>query len=207
MAKHTPTQLDVDVSMNQTIVVQGSTLEAEIKVTSIGTNEKITLEGKSSSDIQFSFEPATGTSNFTSILTMIVPNSTPTGNYSVIVTASSGKAVENASYNLTILRANVTISGTVKARSLVSFDFNLSQIKFADTQTTATTVFNLSSNPSIYSVTLQNEHSYNVTASYYLITLSGEKGNSFILNGNNLYVYAPAGKSTISGQNYNFVFP
>lgn len=207
-AKRTPTQLDVTVSMNQTNVVEGSNLEAEVNVTSIGNHENITLGSYSSRGIQCSFEPATSTSNFTSILTMSVPDSIPTGDYSVIVTASSGKDVENASYIVSILSANVTVSGSVAGRSLVGFRVGLSQINFIDTQTTATIVFNLSStNPSGYSVTLQNEHTYNVSLNYYVYTLGGEKGNSFTSYATNSNFYAPAGNSTISGQNYNFEFP
>jgi type II secretory pathway pseudopilin PulG len=74
------TKLSVNVSLNQTEVIRGNNLQAQVNLTSIGKAENITLSSNTgSSGVNCTFEPARGISNFTSILTVYVPDSTPTG--------------------------------------------------------------------------------------------------------------------------------
>jgi len=191
--KPTPRQLNVNVSIDHTNVLQGGSLLAGVNVTSIGNSENITLGcDAGSSGIGCSFEPAMGTSNFTSTLTMNVPDSTPTGNYTLVVTASGDGAAANASCVISVVGANVlspnvTVSGTASG-SLGQT--TLTQIQFVDTQTGATIVDNTPSG--MYSVTLQNEHIYLVT-----LKVSGPFGQPHTYDGGDLYVYAPAGNNTM----------
>jgi hypothetical protein len=163
--------LDLNLPFNQTNVVQGSALRAKVSVISIGNAENVTLGSDvGSSGINCSFDPAMGRSNFTSTLTISVPDSTPTGNYSVIVTALGGGAKENASCILSVLSAKVTVSGIVSVQYPA-------QINFTDLQTNLTSTFQFplteSTLPSVngrlgdavlyssgnsYSFTLLNEH-------------------------------------------------
>ena len=103
------------MSLNQTNVIQGNNLQAQVNVTTNGTPENIALSSNTgSSGINCTFEPSWVTSNFTSTLTMSVPDSTPTGNYTITVTALGGGQEENASCVVSVLSANVTVSGTMQ---------------------------------------------------------------------------------------------
>jgi hypothetical protein len=132
---------------------------------------------------------------------MRVPNSTPTGNYSVIVTASSGEVTQNASYMVSVLSANVTVSGwvytTISGKGV--FFNRLVNIEFVDMQTNSMTSFAFSGTggDEFYSVTLVNKHTYEVTVNY-------SWGSSFpgTFNGGNLYVYASVGYTAMS-QDYS----
>ena len=147
---------------------------------------------------------------------MNVPDSTPSGNYSITVTASGGGAKENAAYVISALSANelspnVTVSGTVDAGGFVGFGVRLNQIEFVDNQKNSLTVVSLPSNyangnPYVasgsYSVILQNEHTYHVIASVFWGPVNQEV-TPYTFDGGYLYVYVPAGNTTILGQ-YNF---
>jgi hypothetical protein len=191
--KPTPTKLNVNISMNNSNVLQGGNLLGQVYVSVIGNAGNLTLGYDAcSSGVGCSFEPAMGTSNFTSTLTMNVPDSTPTGNYTLVVTASGDGAAANASCVISVVGANVlspnvTVSGTASG-SLGQT--TLTQIQFVDTQTGATIVDNTPSGT--YSATLQNEHIYLVT-----LKVSGPFGQPHTYDGGNLYVYAPAGNTTM----------
>jgi len=207
-SKHGSTTLDLSVSLNQTNVVQGSNLQAEVNVTSIGGAENVSLGSNvGSSGIRCSFEPATGISNFTSTLTMNVPDSTPSGNYSVLVTASGGGEIENASNIISVLNTNVTVSG------IVSVPYP-TLIEFTELQTNLTSTFHFplteSSNAgevtlynsgNSYTIILANEHTYNVTVGAYFTFLWATFIDTF--QDGTLYVYAPAGNSTMPEQNFS----
>ena len=109
---------------------------------------------------------------------MNVPDSTPSGSYSITVTASGGGAKQKL---LTLFRAHSsanelslsTVSGTVDAGGFVGFGVRLNQIEFVDSERNSLTVVSLPSNyangnPYVasgsYSVILQNEHTYHVIA-------------------------------------------
>jgi hypothetical protein len=174
--KSASTKLTLNVSPNQNEMLQGSSLKAEINVTSIGKSENITLSSfVGSSSINCTFEPSIGESNFTSTLTVRVPDSNPAGNYTVTVIASSGRQSVNASMVLSVLTVDVTVSGRASSAALAEPHFtSLQKTEFTDIQTGNVTSFNFtfakhSYSPfGNYSVTLKNEHTYNVTISYYM---------------------------------------
>ncbi len=75
------------------------------------------------------------------------------------------------------------------------------QIKFADEKTNATSTFTFSTNPSaynnnVYSVNLENEHTYYVTIDYFW----GNDGIEFPATyyAGDFHVYTPAGNRTIN---------
>ncbi len=210
--KHTSTSLILNVSLNQTKVIQGSSLGAEINVTSIGKPENVTLGSDAgSSGIVCSFEPAMGTSNFTSLITVNVPDSTPTRNYSVTVSASGDGEVKNASYVISVLSANVTVSGTANISTVTYGSPIIERIQFTDTKTNSITTAASPYGPTYkivnYSVTLKNEHSYKVTISYLSNPLSLPMSDVLgfpeeTINAGTLTVNAPEGNTSMSGQNF-----
>jgi hypothetical protein len=213
----TTTRINLSLSTNQTNVIQGSNSQIQVEVTSIGKAENITLSSNVGlNSINCTFEPTTGKSNFTSTLTMNVPDSTPTGNYPVTIIASSDGQAVNASSVLSVLSANVTVSGKAASGNaqiynnsgylhLVVGVSSLIGIQFTDIQTGTKTSFSFSFTPplsstnaiGVYSVTLMNEHTYNVTISYYWGP-SFSNVSQFTDDISNFTVYAPDGETAIS---------
>ncbi len=201
-----PTAINLNVSLNQPSVIQGNKLRAQINVTSIGKAENITLSSNSgSSGINCIFEPSIGNSNFTSVLTMSIPYSAPTGNYSITIVASTDKQSVNASIIVSVLTGNVTVSGRASSAALAEPWFtSIQKIEFTDIQTGLVTSFSFSFskqsyNPfGNYSVTLKNEHTYNVTISYFM----GPSLNAVVNPASDYIttftVYASAGQTAIS---------
>jgi hypothetical protein len=212
--KPSSTVIYVNIALNQSSVIQGSNVQAQVNVTSIGKPENVTLNSNvGSSGIRCGFEPATGRSNFTSLLTMNVPNSTPTGNYTLTVTAFGNGQEQNASFVVFVysLSAGITVSGEVDSIPLSEpWPSSLIEIQFTDVQTGSSTSFDFSKNyPPItgiiggnsaigdYSVVLINEHTYNVTVTYY----SGPSAGNVLISTEyigNFTVVAPAGETAIS---------
>ena len=213
-----PTRLYVNISLNQTNVIQGNNLISQVNVTSIGKAENITLSSNcGSSGINCTFEPSMGNSNFTSTLTMSVPDSTPTGNYTLTVTAFGNGLEQNASFVVSVypINAEITVSGEVDSIPLSEpFPSSLISIQFTDVQTGSETSFVFSNNypPTTgiiggnsaigdYSVILVNEHTYSITVTYYLGPTAGNilKKTDYI---ETFTVNATAGQTAIS---WNFL--
>ncbi len=197
--KQSPSKLEVTVSLNQPSVIQGSNLQGEVNVTTIGNAENVTLSSDvGSSGINCTFEPSWGTSNFTSTLFMSMPDSTPTGNYTITVTALGVGQEENASCVFSVLSANVTVSGRASVNKMGSI---VRQIKFVDETTNATNTFSFPTNPAaynnnVYSVNLENEHTYYVTIDYFWG--NGEIEFPATYYAGDFHVYALAGNNTIT---------
>jgi hypothetical protein len=212
-AKQSPTKLYVNISLNQTRVSQGNNLKALVNVTSIGKAENVTLGAAiSGSSITYSFGPSMGKSNFTSTLTLSVPYSTPTGNYTLTVIAFGYGQEQNASLVVSVYPQSgkrVTVTGLVY--SGLMFPSSLVDIQFTDVQTGSKTSFAFFPNnyppetgiiggtvsSGNYSVVLINEHTYSVTITYY----TGPNSQNASLNTEsvgNFTVVAPAGETAIS---------
>lgn len=200
-----PTKLYVNTSLNQTNVIQGNNLQALVNVTSIGKAENVTLSSNSgSSGINGTFEPPSGKYNFTSTLTMSVPDCTPTGNYTLTVTALGNRQEQNASLVVFVYpqSAGITVSGEVDSFSLSQpWQSRLIDIQFTDVQTGSETSFDFSNKSAVgdYSVVLIKEHTYNVSITYYTgpteVNVFSEISTEYI---GNLTVVAPAGEKAIS---------
>ena len=200
------TRISLLLSTTQTELIQGSSSQIQVYVTSIGKAENITLSSNvGSSDISCTFEPPFGESNFTSTLTYVVPNSTPTGNYSITVIASGDGQAVNVSSVLSVLCADVTVSGQVGSTALSQpYLSSLIGIQFTDIQTGTKTSFDFhfppppSLNPfGNYSVALMSEHTYRVTISYY----TGPSSNNMWQTADdigNFTVHVPSGETAIS---------
>lgn len=206
----TTTRINLSLSTNQTDVIQGTNSKIQIEVTSNGKAENITLScNVGLSSINCTFEPSIGISNFSSTLTVNVPDSTATGNYSLTVTASSDGKIETATYFVSVISANVTVSGTVEAGNFAAFNVSLNQIQFVDIQTGATTTagFQSSYSPTpitsrgTYSAILQNEHTYHAS-----VSVSFGPSGRFTFDCGNVYVYAPPGNRTMQQDYPNLAF-
>jgi len=223
----TNTRISLSISTNLTSILQGSNSQIQVNVESKGHPEKTTLTANlNSSFIQCSFTPATGKSSFNSTLTINVPDSTPTANYSLTVIASGDAAVANASCIISVLSENVKVSGEIRLGFPTSVFID--SLQFKDTRTMATytatfeegglsaTTFEESGlNEANYSIVLKNEETYNVSVNfdyggfynfyYEPPTLTPYSVTSFI---GNITVYVSAGNSTITGltlsKNYTF---
>jgi len=212
-AKQSPTKLFVNISLNQTKVSQGNNLQALVNVTSIGKAENVTLGAAiSGSSITYSFAPSMGKSNFTSTLTLSVPYSTPTGNYTLTVIAFGNGQEPNASLVVSVYPLSgkrITVTGLVY--SGLMFPSSLVDIQFTDVQTGSKTSFAFFPNnyppetgiiggtvsSGNYSVVLINEHTYSVAITYYI----GPNSKNAFLNTEsvgNFTVVAPAGETAIS---------
>lgn len=177
-----PTRIVLNLEDTPTDMLQGSSSQFTVLVGLIGKANDVTLSSTAgSSGITCTFEPAYVTSNFTETrVTINVPQSTPPGNYTLTIVASGDGQQANASCVLQVLSANlnagdIVVSGQANSAALFQpFPSSLISITFTDTQTDANTTydFNFPPPPTLnpfgnYTVILMNQHTYNVTISYY----------------------------------------
>ena len=164
-------------SLNGT-VMQGSSIQTSVSIFNFsGRAENVSLSGNAgSSGIQCNFNPSTGANSFTSNLTINVPSSTPTNNYLVNVTATNGEVTHEASYNISVLSAKVLVTGTItwnqpNRMPLQDIFYNIVSFQFSDTSTGAS--YSVPVSTVVYeagfSISLDNEHTYNVTCDYEVI--------------------------------------
>lgn len=190
----------ISISSPSGTVVQGDTIQTSVFIKHLGgINASIALGGDAgSSGIQCSFEPTTRSPDFTSTLTMSVPKSTPSKNYSVIVTATAGVATHIATYTISVLNADVNVSGTITTDAWVKPTI----IQFIEQQTGLTYNGSIFTSDSIvagtkwntsYYVTLQNQHTYNVTC-----YVSGIFVWERPFNAASLYVNAKVGSTSMT---------
>jgi hypothetical protein len=196
--------------------LQGESSRVQVGVNSIGNAENITLSSEVSlSNITCTFKPATGLSNFTSVLYVNVPDSTPTGNYTVTVLAYGAEHIANFSFVLSVLKSEVVkVSGVASSASLCNSSLSiLSGLRFVNIQTGYETYVDLIGyypfaidNPNYpyvlfnhpskrYSVNLMNGQAYNVAISYYC----GTQGNMSAVEDfvGNFTIHVPAGETAI----------
>jgi hypothetical protein len=196
--------------------LQGETSRVQIGVNSIGNAENLTLSSEVSlSNITCTFWPTTGASNFTSVLYVHVPDSTPMGNYTVTISANGTKHIANASSVLSILKSDeVTVSGVASCASLRNSSLSiLCNLRFINILTGHETYVDLIGyhpytidNPNFpyvlfnypskrYSVNLMNGQTYDILISYY----HGTQGNMSAVEDfvGNFTVHAPAEETAI----------
>lgn len=175
-------------------VMQGNSIQTTVYINWLSGNyETTTLSGDGgSSGIQCSFSPTSSSPDFSSTLTMSVPTYTSTNPYSVTITATNGAVSHSTSYTVSVLSAQVYVSGTVTTTGVGA---SPSQIQFVDQQTGLTYTGTLSDNN--YSITLDNEHTYTVTVNW-----KGLLYSTGTFSGGSLYVYAPVGYTSMS-QDYS----
>ncbi len=209
------TQISI-ISQRYMYAVQGETSHVQVGVNSIGNIENITLSGEvSSSNITCTFLPPAGLSNFTSMLYFSVPDSTPTGNYTVTIYANGTKNIANVSSVLSVLKSDVvTLSGVASSASLHNSSLSiLCALLFINIQTghenyvdligyhpfaidNPNFPFVLSNNPSKhYSVNLMNGQTYDVLIRYYHGTQGNMSSAEYFIG--NFSVDVPAGESAI----------
>lgn len=185
-----PLDFQMSISSTSGTVLQGSNKSISVSLTYLsGKHDNVALSGDaSSSGIQFIFNPATSSPGFTSTLTMNVPASTPTKVYSLVLTANCGSVTRTAAYTMSVLSAKVTVSGTV---TTTGFGTSPTQIQFTDAQTSVTYTGTMSGHT--YSISLQNQHTYNV-----VLYWQGLLGSSGTVHRDGLNVNAPVGSNTMT---------
>jgi hypothetical protein len=196
-------EFSLSLSSSNGTVMQGSSIQTSVSIFNFSDGaEKVSLSGNTgSSGIECNFDPSTDANSFTSNLTIDAPSSTPTNNYLLNVTATNGEVTHEASYNISVLSAKVSVTGELTwAHPTSDFSVNPIRIQFSDTSTGASYLATVSeADTSTYSLSLDNEHTYNVTF-YYNVVLwaispiepaySAEASLGFVT------VYAPAGNIT-----------
>jgi len=203
----TATRISLSLSTTQTIILQGSSSQIQVEVDSKGNPENATLTALlNSTSIQCSFAPATGKSSFISTITITVPDSTPSENYSLTVKASGDASMANSSCTISVLNNNVTVSGKIHITS--PYALNVGSLQFKDTRTTAIYTVNPSfedDNDSYYSynIILNNEETYNITVNFHygLPSFTPFSANGFM---GNLTVFAPAESDTMQEQDFTY---
>jgi hypothetical protein len=106
-------------------------------------------------------------------LTLKISDSTPTGNYNVIITATNGNLTDKAGLTVPVLASHVTVSGTVSHPPLNPLNHNPlpnAGLKFTNTQTNEEFTTGVSGDT--YLIVLPNNYSYTVliqdsSGSYY----------------------------------------
>jgi hypothetical protein len=203
----TSTRISLSLSKNQINVLQGSSSQIQVDVDSKGNPENATLTALlNSTSIQCSFAPATGKSSFISTITINVPDSTPSENYSLTVKASGDTSMAHSSCMISVLSKNVTVSGKIQVTS--PYAVNVDSLQFKDTRTMAIYTVNPSfedGNDSYYSynIILNNEETYNITVNfqYGLPSFTPFSANGFM---GNLTVFAPAERDTMQNQDFTY---
>lgn len=197
----------LSLSSSNGTTIQDGNAQIEIKLTSYAKNTNYTLNAvANSSDLKFTFAPATGKDNFTSSLTITAPTATPSNNYLVNVTATNGETTDSLTYILGVLNSKVSVSGKMTLRHINSpIVVNPINITFTDISNGATyssKITNLNNyGVGNYYVSLLNERTYNVTF-YYLVTqldFPSFIGNGTSINNENLgmiTVYAQVGDNS-----------
>ncbi|HMK94117.1 MAG TPA: hypothetical protein VK536_01830 [Candidatus Limnocylindrales bacterium] len=204
------TRISLSLSTTQIKILQGSSSQIQVNVKSQGSPETTTLDTNlNSSAIQCCFSPATGKSSFNSTLTINVPDSTPTGNYSLTARASGNTTRSNASCIISVLSKNVEVSGDIRIFSPYT-SIIINSLQFKDTKTmtiyTASLTLDKSNLYYDYTVVLKNEETYNITVNFHygIVSIIPFSASGFI---GSQTVYAPAGNSTITGLNLTYNQP
>lgn len=193
----TPIPLNFSISAGSLTIIQGeSTVDAvtvQLNSEPNGFIPAVSLSVNSgTSGIQCSLDTPSGSPTFYSNVEISVPDSTPTGVYPIIVSGTGGGTTQSGAFTISVLSAQVYVSGTVTTTGLGT---SPSQIQFVDQQTGLTYTGTLSGTSC--SITLQNEHTYTVT-----VTWKGLLYTTGTYSGGSLYVYAPVGYTT-QAQNYS----
>ena len=208
-----PLDFKLSLSSANLAVNQGENATIEVLVSHVsGKTSNVNLTTASTGSLGCTFGKTAGVPTYTSTLTVNVPNSTAIGYYTIDVIATDGNTTETASCSVAVLSAQVLVSGNIQFyfgpeynSPFSIYPFNLT---FVDTENGAsytTTPFSFDgySYGWNYSITLGNQHTYNVTL--FQITVLG----SSILGApgqpkmtptgiylGNISVYAGAGNST-----------
>lgn len=167
-----PFDFELSVTPAGGTVMQGKSIQTSVSIAlSSGSPEQVTLSASGGPNgVTYNFETPKGSPDFTSTLTVSVPDSVPTSAYSFTVTATGGGKTYSTSYTLSVLSAKVTVSGTI---TTIGLGTHPSGIKFVNTETGLTYTGALNGNS--YSITLQNQQAYAVTCSWQgLLWSTGE---------------------------------
>ncbi len=178
----TPLDYTLSVYPSNGTVLQANNCTTNINMTYTGGSPELVIltasGGPNGTECVFSKEKGTPSANntFTSNLTINVPADATSDIYTITITSTSANGNSTSkSYDLTVLNAEVQVSGTVTANSYN--DIFPTEIKFvntADNSTYSTPVKTTSGSPSsggliqsgTYSISLPNQHIYRVICTW-----------------------------------------
>ncbi|MCW3999392.1 MAG: hypothetical protein NWE93_04050 [Candidatus Bathyarchaeota archaeon] len=190
------TSFQVILLINQTNALQDGYLPAQVTVITSEENENSSLIFESNlPDLECQFSPPIISSNGTSTLWIHVPESTPTGNYTLTITGQSNQRADNDSCVLSVvdtsvLNRAVTVHGfAIDARNPHAV---LDSILFVDTETGQGEIRQAISGN--YGAALLNQHIYNVTIKATRMDITPHQPLTYKTV---LYVYAPEGENSM----------
>ncbi|MGE5554787.1 MAG: hypothetical protein ACM3UY_00785 [Methanocella sp.] len=189
-----PANFKISLGDTHGTVTQGNQIQTQVYIQGIdGEPLAVSLNGDSgSSGIKCSFLPSSRVPDFSSILTMQVSASTPTNIYQVTVSASDGEITHTVTYTVSVLSAEVHVSGTFSGILVNSNGYsNFQNIVFVDKATGAQySGIMYGTYRSSYSITLENGHTYEVRGNNSDGTTRYGLGE--------IYVYAAAGQDIMT---------
>jgi hypothetical protein len=199
-----PTMVPYDFTIstgNQSfIITQGSSFNSTIALNTLSGNVEMANQSNiifsantGSSGIEYSFNDTSTLFSgeqqlgFSSLLLITVPESTPTSNYTITVTARIGSISHSTSIMVSVESSTVTVSGTV-------YGGTLHQILFTDMEFSNQPEHYATLTGNTYSISLPNHRQYYVTG------IDGI-GTQHIMGG--FWLEVPAGSTSL---NRNFTY-
>ncbi len=165
-----PPSFDMLLSPSNGSVLQGSSIQTTANVYNFTDNQIVSLRADTgSSGIECSFNQTSGNYTYTSLLTLNASQSTVTGTYPIVVTATNGPITKNSTFQLSVLNSNVTVTGRVLLSGGTALDFL--NLNFIDRQTGQNIQVNRQGLSTVFNVTLSNQHSYDVKVTYFVLDL------------------------------------
>lgn len=190
---------DFKISAGDSVrVLQGGAFSRQIDLTTTSGDQQnvnsrdIAFTGDSgSSGIQFDFDmiaiwiSGSQQKGFSSLLTISVPDSTPTNSYSVIITATYGGVSHSTSLTILVMSKSVTVSGMIN-----SGDSGViaTQIKFVE----------LSSRMTEYTATITNNSFSTSLPNNVIYQVAIGDGSGTFYSAGQYYLDVPAGSNSIT---------
>jgi hypothetical protein len=162
-----PPSFDLLVSSSNGSVLQGNSIQTTATVFNFTDYQIVSLKADTgASGIECSFNQTRGNDTYTSLLTLNASQSTVTGTYPIVVTATNGPITKKSTFQLSVLNSNVTVTGRVLITEGTAFEF--AELDFIDRQTGQE--IPAIGNP-VFNVTLSNQHNYDVNITYFNLNL------------------------------------
>ena len=162
-----PPSFDLLLSPSNGSILQGSSTQTTATVFNFTDYQIVSLRADTGlNGIEYSFNQTSGNDTYTSLLTLNTSQSTVTGTYPILVTATNGPITKKSIFQLSVLNSNVTVTGRVLITEGTALDF--ASLDFIDNKTGQDVQ---ATGKPVYNVTLSNQHSYDVKVTYFNLNL------------------------------------
>jgi hypothetical protein len=203
-----PFDFSISSGNSSLLLMQGDSVKMPIDIIQVnGTAETVSLASDvASSGILCYFSPPLGEGNFSSIVTLTVPNSTVSNTYKINFTATSKTTSHSLLCVVNVLNTKIHVRGKITFPEIdrqlyPEASVEASSLTFIDSQTNVT-VFQTRW-PDEYSVTLDNRHLYDVSIGWLFSPFIGiETGRRDGTWNGVLYVDAKVGEDTLTRDFY-----